>query len=237
MEHLIKSRFTPLRKEGNSHFESRKKKFNPLFSINEYVEDSVIWAISQEYFKENGRDKKTIIRNAIQGKLGEFGVYKYFQSKGYEIPLPDLKIRKKGEWDDGDLFPEGKKIQIKTTKYSYNLLLLRKSDWDLNGNYKYGNNDNPYKEIFLCRLKPCINDILPKDIEYTIDNIIQFLSNVNFKIDIPGFIDIDDLKESISEGKYLKEGDLIGSFPLEDDFYYFQSGDFRDIDEIPRKRK
>ena len=236
-------RFKKVKEENGRYSETSKKNFKPLLGVNEYVKQSVVWAVSQEHFKENGRDKKTIIRNAIQGKLGEFGLYKYFKSAGYDMELPDLKIRGYGEYDNGDLFIRGKKIQIKTTKSYYNLLLLNKGDWDQNGNYKYIKDVNdekdkqPYDAFFLCRIKPSTDEVIPDDIDYTIDNIIEYISNVNFRIDIPGFVSMDDFKECIYEERYLKNKNYLGKLKLDKDIYYFQAGDLNDIDLIPKNKK
>ena len=239
MENLCKERFTSLKEENGIYFETSKKNFKPIFSVNEYVKDSVIWAVSQKHFKAKGRDAKTIIRNAIQGKIGEFGLYKYFKSAGYDIDLPDLEIRGFGEYDSGDLFVRDKKIQIKTTKSYYNLLLLDKKDWDENGNYKYDKDEvkKPYSAFFLCRIKPSVDEVIPLDIDYTIDNIMECISNANFRIDIPGFADMNDFKECITGERYLKCKNYLGKLKLEKDIYYFQAGDLKDIDLISKNKK
>lgn len=238
MEKVIPRKFNPLKEFEGSYLITRKKKFNPLFDVNEYVNDSVIWAGNGERFKKSSRSRREIIIDCIQGKLGEFVLYKYLRSIGYNINPPSLEIIERGSWDDGDLFLDDKKIQIKTSPHFSNLLLLKKNDWDLEGNYRFNISENstPYKAFFLCRIKPSVQEVLANFEIVNTSKTIEALSNVNFRADIPGFASLKDFREIISSHQYIKSGSKIGSRNISDDHYYFQSGDLRDIDEIPHKK-
>ena len=52
---------------------------------------------TKQRFKENGRTPQEILKNSITGKLGEFGIYEYFKSLGYDPTYPELLIRNKKE--------------------------------------------------------------------------------------------------------------------------------------------
>ena len=238
MEKILTKKFNRLKEFEGSYLITHKKKFHPLFDVNEYVKDSVIWAGNGERFKKSNRNRKEIIIDCIQGKIGEFALYKYLRSIGYDINPPSLEIIERGSWDDGDLFLGDKKIQIKTSPYFSNLLLLKKNDWDLDGNYRFNINENstPYKAFFLCRIKPSVQDVLGDFEILNTSKTIETLSNVNFRADIPGFASLKDFREIISSGQYIKAGFKIGNRTISEDQYYFQSGDLRDIDEIPSKK-
>lgn len=238
MEKTLTKKFTPLKEDNGSYLITHKRKFHPIFDVNEYVKDSVVWAGNGDSFKDFNRGRNEKVRNAIQGKLGEFALYKYLKSRRYDINPPDLRILPRGQWDSGDLLLGNQKIQIKTGSHFSNLLLLRKKDWDSEGNYRFNTKEDtdPYTSFFLCRIKPGINEILtdfdPMDINKTLD----ILSNVNFRADIPGFVYLNDFKKIIHDEQYIRSGSKIGSRDISDDHYYFQSGDLRDINEIPFKK-
>lgn len=237
---ITQKKFTTLLEKDGGFYVTKNRYFRAAIDINEYTKDVVKWAFSQKHFKSNGRDNQSIIKNAIIGKFGEFGPYKYLKGLGYDLPLPELLTRGYGEWDDGDIFLEGKKISVKTSSHVSNILLLKKNDWGNLGNYLFGKNglDDEYKAFFLCRVKPFINDVIPEGIVFTEENVIREFENVNFRLDIPGFVNIEDFRNQISSGVFLKQGSLInGAFTLKNDSYYFQTGELRRIDEIPRKKK
>ena len=238
MEKILTKKFNSLKEFDGSYLITHKKKFHPLFDVNEYVNDSVIWAGNGDRFKKSGRNRKEIIIDCIQGKLGEFILYKYLISLGYDINPPGLEILERGSWDDGDLFIDDKKIQIKTSPHFSNLLLLKKKDWDLEGNYRFNIKENsaPYRAFFLCRIKPSIQEVLADFELLNTSKTIEILSNVNFRADIPGFATLRDFREIINSEQYIKSGFKIGNRTILEDQYYFQSGDLRDIDEIPLKK-
>lgn len=222
---------------------NKTKTFKQIFSINEYVEESVKWAVSNQ-FNEGGRSRDTVVTNALLGKLGEFVVYKFFSSMGYNPSYPDLSVKGKGEWDDGhDLtILDGIKLNIKTSTHYSNTLLLKKSDWDSEGNYIYRKisddlSDTPCSYFFLCRVKPNLREVLGDVTDYNnSDEIIKALSSVNFRADIPGFIRLEDFRKMIAENLVIEEGKKLNSikFDIKHDMYYCQSGDLIDIDEIKR---
>lgn len=246
---ILEKEFTHLQKVGETDFRishSNIKKFVPLkLDLNEYVRECVSWGFDNEFKEDATHSEKT--KKAILGKLGEFGIYKFLKERGYGVSYPDLEVRKQGDWDDGDLSIDEKKINIKTTKNFGNLLLLKKADWNPEGNYKWGLRklpngnkeryvDDTYKYFFLCRIKPDIENLLVIDEETSKDEILSQLSNVKIQFDIPGFINIYDFKKIIEKNICIKKGDSIGSRKFTEDLYYCQAGELRDIDQIRKKK-
>jgi hypothetical protein len=232
----LSKKFNLLTYKNESFYVNCKKEFSPLLNISKYISESVYWAVSQKYFKPNGRDNNTIIRNSILGKLGEFFIYDYFNSLNYNISYPDLKIRGKGMWDDGDLILEGRKLSIKSTHYYNNMLLINKNDWTINGEYKWGKDglDSTYKAFFLCRIKPNI----PFLENTNIDEIITNITKLNPEIDCPGYLSIMDFKDIIDNEIYINKGDIINNkIKIGSDFYYCQAGDLNRIETIKVKKK
>jgi hypothetical protein len=223
--------------EGNYRVKRNRDFSKNTISVNEYLSECVKWAAHPgQHFKAKGRALNTIIMNSILGKMGEFGLYKYFLSLGHELDRPELKIRSKGQWDTYDLLLQGKKIQVKSSSYKGNLLLLKKDDWDNEGNYKYtveGENNDPYSYFIFCRIKPSFKDLIPDDQIYTEEKILETLSNVNFRIDIAGFINMDDFKKAIKDDKCLGSNCRINdAFNISEAAYYFDAGELREIGDI-----
>lgn len=235
-----------LKKEYGLAYDVRSRKsFSPIkIDINQYVNDCIKWAMHpDQYFSPKKRSIEQIKQNSIQGKIGEFGVYEFLKTLGHNLDKPELKIRSKGNYDSYDLLLDEEKIQIKTGSHKANIFFLQKDDWDNDGNYKYikesDENKSPYKYFIFGRLKPSIKEALPIDQIYTEEKIIETLSQINFRMDIPGFITLDDFKKAIMEEKYLKSGCRINrefGFNLSSDNYYFESCDLRDTHTFPIKK-
>lgn len=245
----LEKKFSTLQEVDNNIFRinpANIKKFTPLRGdLNEYITDCVNWGFDNEFKGNEEHALKT--KRAILGKFGEFGIYKFLKESGYDVSYPDLKVRKKGEWDDGDLLLGEGKINIKTTKHFGNLLLLKKDDWDSEGNYNWGLKIHPdgtrekyldtsYKYFFLCRIKPDIDDLIEIDEKTSKDQIIDQLSNLRIQADIPGFINIYDFRKIISEDIHIKKGQSIGARKFSEDLYYCQAGELRSIDQIQKKK-
>jgi hypothetical protein len=88
-------------------------------------------------------------------------------------------------------------------------------------------------------MKPNLEDILPikGDADPGIDYLSQCLEHVNFRMDIPGYITIEDFKKIIQANMHIPAKGKIGKKALDVPFYYCQAGDLRDLDLIPNKKK
>lgn len=230
--------------KNGSLYVRRGKSFKPTFGINEYVEKSVKWAFAQKHFRNDGekRTPKQIRCDAIQGKLGEFAVYKILKERGYHLEEPDFtSVRDKGEYDDGDLSLGDINIQVKTHTNKNDLFKLKKEEFDSNGIYHNWGKKKPilYTYFFMCRINPGVRSALESipDPEFTLENVLGFAPNINFRIEVTGFININDFKKIITENHYIPIGIKInGAFSFDEEFYYCQTGDLREIDEISKKK-
>lgn len=248
-------KFNPLKIVSDGKYSVvSKKHYKDKINVNEYAIECIDHAYQlcwgSGYLKSNKRDKSTKFKNALKGKLGEFALYKHLLSLGHEVKYPDLTVLGKGKWDDGDLFiitkdSEGndvtKKLSVKTTYHFSDLLLLNKDEWDMEGGYIYtekGIPDYTYKAFFLCRMRQNLDNLLniSGDEDPGIDKIYKSLDGVRFSMDIAGYITIDDFKRIIQDGMFFNVGDYVGKKKWEESFYYCQSGDLRDIDDIKKKR-
>lgn len=206
----------------------------------------VNWAFAPGQYFHNPKEERTpeeIKADAIQGKIGEFAVFKFLkEERGYDLDEPDYKtVRKKGQTDSGDLYFGDVKIQIKTFTSKTRILRLKKEEWDGNGVYHNWNKKSVvYTHFFMCRIEPGVRKILSliDPSEFNADKVIELLSNVKFKVEITGYLNISDFRKIISEEQYIPAGTLInGSFSYGEDFYYCLTGDLRDALDIPRKKK
>jgi hypothetical protein len=249
--------FNKLEERNGSLYVNTAKGFKHSFDINDYVEKSVRWAFAQKYFKNKNKEKRTpkqIICDATQGKIGEFAVYRMLKERGYNLEEPDYtSVKGEGEWDDGDLFLERAvildgnpsinkiNIQIKTNTSKNNLFKLKKEEFDLNGNYHNWGNKKPilYTYFFMCRINIGVRNAFESlgDSEFNIENVLKFIPNINFRIEVTGFININDFRKIIAEDQFIPAKKLINnSYSLDEDYYYCQSGDLREIDEIAKKK-
>jgi hypothetical protein len=221
---------------------TKSKKFKELsyIDVNQHIEESVIWAIKNE-FQSNGRTLDKVIRNSIIGKLGEFVIYHFLDRMGYLPAYPDLKIIEKGEKkNDGgyDLkILDRYWINVKTSTGASNTLLLKKDHFDSLGNcvYRKDLKDPPCQYFFLCRINPDIKKIKLEN--WTdVDYVVSELSQLRFSCDIPGFLTISDFKKIISENITIESGQILAvkDFKFDVDTYYCQAGNLRDIEEIKK---
>tara|TARA_Y100001935_G_scaffold62238_1_gene52165 strand:- start:407 stop:1186 length:780 start_codon:yes stop_codon:yes gene_type:complete len=235
----------------NCNFITNRKDFKPLISfkedtLKEVFDFSYNMTFGGEGFHRNFRSGGTHHRkngelfiNTFQGKLAEFGIHEYL-SKKFAIDKPDLSLWGQGEWDSVDLDFNNKKMAIKSTKSIGNLLLLEKKDWDKEGNYipNMTIGDSQYDYFILVRIDPNGETIMKKNKIYysnslDINSLKKLILNLDWKIDIPGFITNNDLKKIISDRNIILQNEYINKYTRMDaDNYYCQSGDMKSIDLI-----
>ena len=236
----MESGLRKLNESGNSVYVTSPKEFKEDGTINQYSLDSLKWAYDNAYnghFK-NARNAFSTMRDAFLGKLGEFACYEWWKSKGYKLDPPELILRKRGEWDDGDLVVEERKVQVKTTGYNSNFMLLRKKDWDENANYLWGKNgkDDKYGAFFLCRIKPDPRKIFQE--ESRLMDLISICENTSWKYEITGWLPKKHIAFAIANNFIIPRGRFLnGKVRIEEDLIYFQAGDLKSPDLIPRKKE
>jgi hypothetical protein len=217
----------------NGHFQvNRKKSFNSVGYITykqyceckSFAEKMANGNDGEHRAKRSGgikvRSPEQIFKDTIRGKLGEFAVFNYLISKELDVEPPDIQTYPLGKWDDVDIEYKNKKINIKTTKYFGNLLLLESKDWDEEGNYipniKFSN--SRYDYFVFVRLRKIKSN----------DNKLGFL----IAYDIVGYITNEDLQYIIKNNYLLGQGYYLNNTKMDADNYYIQADDFRDISEL-----
>lgn len=243
-----------------------KKFFNPISSFRQ---DDVELCFEHAYDMAYGtgwhrahrtggihqRKRGEIFADTFQGKLAEFAVYRYLESKNVEATLPDLEIYGEDEWDVSDIDSQGKHLAIKSTKAKGNLLLLETEDWNRNGEYcpnLMRNRLARYDYFVFTRIDSNGNDVsgimkvesmlyLQDDsIPDNIRNILYaLLCNRTWKYDIPGFIYHSELVRMISEGRIIPQNAILNYNPnyskqtvMDAENYYFQAGNMHNSKEL-----
>lgn len=215
-----------------------KKPIKNLYSVSDNIVESARWATENE-FRSGNRTRKSVVENALIGKLGEFAVYKLLKWKGYNPKYPDVSISKDGHDGGIDLtIMDDIGINVKASGPGANTLLLKKSDFDSTGNYNYRKKLDSLacSFFFFVRISPDPKTVLDIDDNVTSDIIIDQLEQTLFQADFPGYLNINDFREIISQDISLKEGQYLNSkkFRIDNEKYYCQTCDLRDIDTIKR---
>lgn len=202
--------------------------------------------------RSGGTIKRTpgqIFINTFQGKMAEFALYRFFQSKNICVEKPDTEKYDLGVWDSFDLTCQGKKISVKSTKEYGNLLLLETKDWNDNGEYipnidaNGDANGGKYDYTILVRFSPdgekimakkgllyqhgeCNRDALKK-------TLIKEIRDIDWEYDFPGFIFYSELVKMISDRCVIPKGaKLNGTTIMDAENYYFQAGNMHPLEEL-----
>ena len=203
------------------------------------------------------RTKGQIFINTFQGKMAEFALYRYFQSRNIEMSIPDTDTLPLGKWDNFDLKGQEKHISVKSTKSYGNLLLLEKDDWNDDGEYcpNCNRNDNgennpnrnqatsKYNYTVLVRFSPDgekimkdnhllyqRDDEIPDEIEGI---LVERIRNIEWFYDFPGFIFHSELVKMIRDRHIIPRGALLnGTTTMDAENYYFQAGNMHSLMEI-----
>lgn len=218
--------FNYLKKENNNYSINRKKTFKEMFVIStKYVEESKFFAHKMTFGKKGEhreyrsggqhiRNESEIFENALIGKLAEFSFYQFLNDNSIFTNEPDITTYKKGKWDNCDFLVNSMKINVKSTKFFGNLMLLETKDWNSKAEY--------------------IPNIDKGEQNYDFFVFIRIKENDNqFVCDIPGYILHKDLIYII-ENKYIlpQKSFLNGKIKMDAENYYIQSGDMKNINEL-----
>lgn len=190
-----------------------------------------------QYDRSNGEK----FCNAFQGKLAEIILYNYFKLQGFEINEPDFGIYGEGIWDDSDLEINGKKINVKSTAFFSNLLLLETRDWNAKGEYIPNINagtSSLYDYFILVRIKPDLKSVFRSNSLFngnTFDKakLEKIVVAESFSCDIAGYIRHIDLVNTITNKDIIPQNSwLNGKVRMDAENYYVQCGDMRPITEL-----
>ena len=234
---------------SNQYQNSSSRKFKNIVSPAEYV-DTVFNFAYDMAFTEKGEHRKVrsggrvkrpprvIFVNTFQGKIAEFGVYKYLKENGCEVEEPNTERMPLGEWDTVDIIVNGYKICVKSTVYYANSLLLETKDWDSEGRYipNKERDGGEYDFFLLCRVKPSLLQLVDKKVEAdncSKEKLKQSIKDIKWEIDIPGFITREELKYLINNKYVIPQGSTFGNNTTMDaGNYYCQSGDLHYLKEL-----
>ena len=239
--------FNRMEIRGKSYFINRTVNFKPIkvFSpqsverVFDFAYDMTFGCQGDHRDHRSGggrrRHKGEIFANTFQGKLAECALYIELHTKA-NVSVPDFNTYGLGAWDTVDLLIDDYKLSIKSTKSFGNLLLLETYDWDNRG--RYIPNNQAYDFTFLVRLNPYCEDIFRNHrILYSdsadYQTLKEFVRNINWEYDIPGFITSDELQFVINNNYIIPKNALLnGKMPMDAENYYVQAGDMHSLDEI-----
>ena len=187
--------------------------------------------------------------DTFQGKLGELAVYKEILQMGLTVSPPDYTVGGLGFWDYSDLqINGGIHVSVKSVKYFSQLLLLETGDWDNNGRYLHGMDENgntarvEYAFAFLTRISPSSEDLMKQhELLYSKNADREALSDIiirnEWSYDIPGFITCNDLIEIIEDGHIIPAGSRFSPngnsyTEIEAENYYVRAADMHRLNEF-----
>lgn len=216
--------------------------------LNESFNFSYEMAYSSSSHHRNHRTGGTHIRkateilaDAFQGKLAEYAVYQELLDAGFKLDKPDIRTHGAGLWDDTDIEVNSKRINIKSTTFYGNLLLLETKDWNESAEYipnlMQGTHAS-YDFFILVRVKPDTANILKsKKIYYTeqLDKryLGQTLAEQQYEYDIAGYVSSSEVKYIINNNYVLPQNSMLGcKTKMDAENYYIQSGDMFPFPEL-----
>ena len=179
--------------------------------------------------------------NTFQGKLAEYAIYTILNNNRIECPPPDTETYALGAWDSTDIEVSGNKINIKSSKFFANLLLLETKDWSTNGQYLPNigkDGDGVYDFFIFVRIKPDGESLMKRNrLLYTNDTNESDLRGIivseRWEYDIPGYIDREFLVRVINNRNIIPQGVLLnGRTRMDAENYYVQSGDMSNIEGL-----
>ena len=243
--------------EGNNYYVLNKKRFLAYATmLAEDKKECFDFAFDMSYAKIGAhRDSRSggtahrtmgqIFINTFQGKMAEFALYRYLQSRQIDVEKPDTEKYELGKWDSFDLDCQGKHFSVKSTKSYGDLLLLEVKDWNDDGEYKPNlpAGISRYDYTILVRFEPSGEDLMKKyrllyqnenDIPENIKDILkEKIYNQNWAYDFPGFIYYSELVKMIRERRIIPQNAMLnGSTKMDAENYYFQTGNMHSMIEI-----
>lgn len=193
------------------------------------------------------RTPEEIYVNTLQGKLAETALYDYLRNHKLKPSNIDFSVSGKGIWDTFDLACSGHVMNVKSTKYYGQLLLLEKADWDDNGNYipNQEKGYDKYDEIVLIRINPDVEDVIKRTNSFWTwgeKEQEEFWKEQKYLYEFSGYITHEDLKYIIRHNYVIRKGDYIGKACkdykgtcMDADNYYVQLSSMRKKEEFMKR--
>ena len=229
--------------DGRSFTVTRKKPFKPMgqirpttiATVTKFAFDMTYGAKGQHRnHRSGGSAKRTsaqIFCDTFQGKLSEFALANIIYKVDGFAP-PDTSTYELGVWESADFSLGNNSISVKSTKFFGNLLLLEKSDWDIDGRYVLAGEDpKSYTHIVLIRIYPDIEELIkPRNSvnESNYELLLKSMLAHKWEYEIAGFITSEDLKEIIKLRHEIPKGSLLnGKVVMDASNYYVQAACLR----------
>jgi|TARA_B110000046_G_C13001740_1_gene402478 hypothetical protein len=244
--------------KGNDFYFKKTPFKKNKFHVNDDINNVLKFTLEMSYGKGKHKNVRTgekgyrnnlnIFNDVLQGKLAELIIYKKHLPQSIRFKEIDYKCYGLGKWDDGDIpSTDGRlNLNIKSSKFWANLMMLEEKYYDLNGMYKHNNNNNNYQnEIFSFvrinldfeKIKKFINICIEND-KLINEKIPAFINKFTeifkyFEYDVH-FCGRNMVKKTIKEGNILKQGEYIrGVTELKVNNYYIHLIDMHEsIDEL-----
>jgi len=244
--------FQRMTKTGSDYGINSKKSYSPIgFFTPEDIKTVLDFAYTMAYTEEgqhrrmrsggqHQRKPGEIFCDTFQGKLAEVGVKNYLDQNGIICSGVNFETWGLGRWDSTDLEIDNIKINIKSSKFFANLLLLETKDWDVRGIYlpNIDTGSGEYDYFIFVRIKPSIERIL-KNLELYYSEtaekakIEEAVNKQKWSFDIPGYITREDLIFIIKERYIIPQNSTLNRTTTMDAAnYYIQAGDFRNTIEL-----
>ena len=233
--------------EPNTYRINNRKDFDPQIKLDskcikkcfDFADDMTFKQLGEHRDHRTGggrrRKKAEIFADTFQGKIAEFGFYKFCTEKNAEISEIDMFVLGRGKWDLVDFRMNGRLVAVKSTKSYGNLLLLETGDWDDEGNYIPNRDRGSYRHdfIFLVRVSPSCSDILQRNDMLDSDDLdvkkaYELIAKEKWSVETTGYITHHEFVNDVIRGGQIlpRHALLNGKYPgMDAENYYVEAGD------------
>lgn len=163
--------------------------------------------------------------NIFLGKLGEIATQNSFVKNGVKLRNPvDYEVRERNDWDDCDIITlNGKKINVKSSKHSSDMLLLEIKDYNKKGEliYNIGTDKASSFDYFTyVRVAPLKYGRIDKigyfkDIDESRETLFKFIKSFNWVYEEPFIITNKLLVDNPIKNNYIVKKDNLVKFDLQ----------------------
>lgn len=182
------------------------------------------------------RNPNLIFRDVMEGKIGEFALYRYLESNNILVTPPDCSVHSKGVWDGGDFqFRNSFNISMKTSKHFAQLLLLEAKDYYIENDrvlYKHDNH-SPDAIVFARTCNDIASFMKENNWTQVKDMKEDMYQAAKTTCEITGYITNKDLKNLIQHDFLIKKGNkLNGSVRMDANNYYIPAKEMKSKENL-----